>query len=493
MDNESTTNPRRRRRGVVLLSVATLALPGTLLRQPHEARLAVLVRAASSAEAARAVRSVDGKVTSELEIVEGVVAAVPRDEIAALDARPGVEVTRDDGGTLESVLPGTTYDTETQAGSMYTTARLVGAETAWAQGYTGTGVAIAIVDSGVQANSTYFGTRLVAGADYSGSNNALTDGFGHGTHLAGIIAGQQGTIGAPASFTGIAPSAKLYSVKVADNAGATSLTKILQGLDWVYKNRLTTRIRVVNLSFGVAAYDDYRSDPLAAAVERLWANKIVVVTSTGNLGPNRGLVSPAYDPTVLAVGALDTKGTVDPADDAPATFSAGARDAASRQPDLLAPGRSIQSLRATGSALDTLTKALPGSQVGTAFMKGSGTSQATAVISGLVALYLQFQPQQTADDVKANLVNYATQPGPWDQLVQGHGRARIVTETPVYTGWGTQGFAPATVSATTADATADNQARAASWQGSQWLGSQWLGSQWLGSFWMGSLWMGSVG
>lgn len=498
MENTQTAAKRPKRRGVVLLSVATLALPMSMLKSPHEPALRVLVQASTTELAVDAVEAVDGKVVNPLEVIAGAVAEVPADEIDDLEAQPGVtSVTVDDDASLAAVLAGTTYDTETQAGSMYTTARLVGADTLWAQGYNGTGVGIALIDSGVQANSTYFGTRLLAGADYSGGTNSLTDGFGHGTHLASIIMGSSGTIGAPTAFTGIAPRAKLYSVKVANNTGQTSLTKILQGMDWVYKNRSTKGIKVVNLSLGAAAYDDYRYDPLAAAAERLWNGGVTVVASAGNIGAMHNLVSPAYDPTVIAVGALDTNNTVTPDDDVPASFSAGGYDWSARVPDVLAPGRSIQGLKATGSTLAGVVSAFPSAQIGTAFMKGSGTSQAAAVVSGQVALMLQANPAQTPNDVKGNLYNLSTYPG-WgdDRELQGWLKAEYPDWAVVdylYTGWGAQGYAATAVSGTTADELADNQARNSSWQGSSWQGSSWQGSSWQGSSWQGSLWMGFPG
>ncbi len=490
MENTQTTTKRPKRRGVVLLSVATMALPTSMLRSHHEPALSVLVQASSTEIAVDAVESVHGKVVNELEVLAGVVATVSADEVDALRVRPGVTgVTIDDTAALESVLPGTTYDTETQVGSLYTTARLTGANTLWSQGWNGTGVGVALIDSGVQANTTYFGTRLLAGVDYSGGTNSLTDGFGHGTHLASIIMGSSGTIGAPGSFTGIAPRAKLYSVKVANTTGVTSLTKILQGMDWVYKNRTLKNIKVVNLSLGAAGYDDYRYDPLAAAAERLWNSGVTVVASAGNIGALKNVVSPAYDPTVIAVGALDTMNTVDPTDDVPASFSAGASDWSKRVPDVLAPGRSIQGLKATGSTLAGVVALFPSAQIGTAFMKGSGTSQAAAVVSGQVALMLQANPSQTPDDVKGNLGNLSTYAG-WadDRELQGWMKVEYpdwAVSGSLYTGWGSQFQNPALVSGTTANELADNTKRNSSWQGSSWQGSSWQGSSWQGSLWMG--------
>lgn len=476
-------------RGIVLLSLAALSIPGAMLRSgPHAT---VLVQATSSGAAADAVRRTGNSVTTELSVVDGVVADVRLDDLAALRRQPGVlGVGADSEGTLASILPGTTYDTEADAGSMFSTARNVGVQTYWNQGFTGAGVGVAIIDSGVQP-SAFFGTRLVAGADFSGVGNALSDGFGHGTHLAGIIGGQSGAIGAPGSFTGMAPNAKLVSVKVADGKGISSLTKILQGLDWVYKNKAGFGIKVANLSMGVPAYDDFTTDPLAAAVERLWKGGVTVVASAGNIGAGRNLTSPAYDPTIIAVGALDTKGTTNTADDTVAPYSATAVDWFSRKPDVLAPGRSIQSILATGSLLGSF--APPSSKIGTSFLKGSGTSQAAAVVSGEIATLLSAKAM-TPDEVKWNLMSM-TANATWDQLSQGNGKVSIPT-------WygplnlmkfvGAQWNAVASASPTVANDTTDSNARKASWQGSTWQGQTWQGSTWSGSTWSGSTWSGST-
>jgi len=485
----TTRTTRSPARGVILLSLAALALPGAMASSAPKVH--VLVQGTSSAAASAAVVRTGNTVTTELSVIDGVVADVRADDVAQLRRQPGVlGVSTDSRGELESVLPGTTYDTETESGSMWATAQNTGITTFWNQGFTGSGVGVAVIDSGVQP-SAFFGTRLVAGADFSGAGNALADGFGHGTHLAGIIAGQSGPIGAPGSFTGMAPNAKIISVRVADNLGISSLTKIVQGLDWVYKNRTAQGIKVANLSMGVPAYDDYTTDPLAAAVERLWSGGVTVVASAGNIGAGRNLTSPAYDPTIIAVGALDTKGTVDPSDDAPAAFSASAADWLHRRPDVLAPGRSILSIKATNSVLAGF--APPSSKIGTSFLKGSGTSQAAAVVSGELATLMSAKAL-TPDEAKWNLMNM-TQWVAADQLVAGNGRVNVpwfATRLNLAKLVGLQWNLPAVVSPTAVSETSDSTTRKASWQGATWQGQTWQGSTWSGSTWRGSTWSGAM-
>lgn len=480
----------RRLRGVVLLALAGLTLgAGTLATvQP---RVSVLVQGGDRAALAAAVAHHGGTVTQELSIIDGVTASVPAGEVAALATEHGVDgVLADSPAEFDSVLSGTSYDPVTQAGSMYTTAQLVGAPTYWTNGYTGAGVDVALVDTGV-APSTFFGTRLVAGTDTSGTGNALSDGYGHGTHMAGIIAGSSGTVGGTQSFTGMAPGARVVSVKVADNTGSSSLLKILSGLDWIYSNRANSayRIKVVNLSLSVPALTNYQNDPLSTAVEKLTNAGISVVAAVGNIGPGLGVTAPAYDPSVIAVGSLDTKGTVSGNDDTAAPFSAGAQSDSGRRPDIVAPGRSIQSVVAPGSVVATNTPA--SSKIGTNFVVGSGTSQSAAVVSGALALMYQEQPALNPASQKLRITNHSSQMGGADLRIVGWGKLNlsIVYRT---TDAGSFSYAPASASITGVDAVADSAARAATLQGSTWSGSTWQGSTWSGSTWSGSTWSGST-
>jgi len=478
-------------RGVGLLCVTGIAGLGAVVAN-HEASATVLVQSATSADAAAAVRGDGGTVTTELDVIAGVVARVPVSRMASLRTDPRVRsLSGDAGGKLQGVLSGTTYDPVVEPGSMYQTARMLGIDKSWATGQTGAGIGIAVVDSGVAASS-FFGARLIAGADFSGGNSPLSDGFGHGTHIAGIIAGSSGKVGAATEFTGIAPGAKIVSVKVADANGATSLIKILQGIDWVYKNRAANNIKVVNLSLGAPAYPDYVNDPLAAAVERLWKNGVTVVASAGNIGQGKNLTSPAYDPYVISVGALDTNGTVNTNDDFPASYSASASTANDRGPDFIVPARSIQSLAATASKL--VANAAATAKVGANFVKGTGTSQAAAIVSGEVALLYAEGPLQTPDDMKSNMCGLASR-GPWDVRQQGCGvpALRIAASEIDFSMNNHMDHRNATVSATTADPSADLVTRGASWQGASWQGSSWQGSSWQGASWQGSSWQGSAG
>jgi subtilisin family serine protease len=205
------------------------------------------------------------------------------------------------------------------------------------------------------------------------------------------------------------------SLRAADAAAATDITQVIAAVDWVaeHKNDNGLNIRVLNLSFGTDSRQLPKIDPLAHALERAWKQGIVVVVSAGNAGFNMqnggpGLTNPARDPYVISVGASDPRGTTTVADDALATFSSSGVPGAtgSKNPDLLAPGRSVASLRVPGSFLDDTFGAT--AQVGEDNFRGSGTSHAAAVISGAAALILQQRPTITPDQLKKLLTSTAT-------------------------------------------------------------------------------------
>ena len=270
-----------------------------------------------------------------------------------------------------------------------------------ASAFDGAGVGVALLDSGaVDLGGLGRPGALVHGPDFSseGSNRDLAglDTFGHGTHLAGLISGDDPLNG----FQGVAPGARVVSVKVAGADGVTSLAQVLAGMSWVREHRADEglNIRVLNLSLGTSDEADYKTDLLAWAAEQLWKDGIAVVASAGNEGADaQALDMPAADPYVIAVGATDTASTPDPADDRVADFSSRG---ALRGPDVVAPGTGVVSVRVPGSTLD---EEFPGARVGDGFFRGSGTSQAAAVVSGLAARLLAQRPELTNDQLKALL------------------------------------------------------------------------------------------
>src|SRR4051812_9099542 len=382
------------------LAAALLAGAAPAHAADRLARVVVVERAPATPAAQRAVRGHGGAVGRRLPLAGGFVARVPVRALPALRRSRAVAGVWSDGRvTMRSgtdCLPGDSlcYDA-------------LPPEAAWQQAiglnrvpnkYQGDGVTVASIDTGVTPNAD-LGARLLARVDLTGERDGI-DRFGHGTHMAGLIA-SDGTTSAGA-FEGAAPETNLVSVKVAGWDGATDVSTVIAGLQRVVSNRARFGIRVVNLSWGTDSASGYGVDPLDRAVERAWQAGLVVVVSAGNEGPAAGTVSkPGDDPFVLTVGAADTNGTAAHADDVIAPFSSrGPTPDAVAKPDLLAPGVAIVSDRAPGSTIDTFR---PLARVGAALFKGSGTSQAAAVVSGIAARMIEADPTLTNDEVKGVL------------------------------------------------------------------------------------------
>ena len=276
------------------------------------------------------------------------------------------------------------------------------------RGVDGSGIGIALIDSGVSpVPGLDADGKIINGADLSFDSQSASlrylDAYGHGTHMASIIAGNDGT---KKGFRGVAPGAHIVNVKVGATDGTVDVSQVIAAIDWTvqHRNDPGLNIRVISLSYGTDSLQDYRIDPLTAAVESAWRNGIVVVVSGGNGGTtSSSLTDPATDPYVLAVGAADIGGTVAKRDDRVADFSG--RGNATRSVDVVAPGVSIAGLRDPGSMIDDL---YPDAVLEETYFRGSGTSQATAVTAGAVALLLDARPDLTPDMVKTILRNTAS-------------------------------------------------------------------------------------
>jgi len=296
---------------------------------------------------------------------------------------------------------------------MASVSRSIGVQDAWRQGFTGQGVGVALIDSGVVDVPGLQG-GVINGPDLSFEAQdpalAFRDTFGHGTHLAGIIAGHDAGLpvtpeAAELGFLGIAPDAHIVSLKVATNDGAVDVSQVLAAIDWVIQHRddKDLNIRVLCLAYGTDSVQAPEIDPLAYAVDAAWNKGIVVVVSAGNSGERGVLNDPATSPRVLTVGADDTNGTQSTADDAIPGWSS--RGDGRRAPDLVAPGKSIVSLRDPGGSVDVEH---PEARVGERFFRGSGTSQAAAVVAGAAALVVQRWPDIKPDELKALFTRTAT-------------------------------------------------------------------------------------
>src|SRR5213083_2850096 len=289
---------------------------------------------------------------------------------------------------------------------------VVNADRVWQQGTTGGGVTVAVLDSGVAADADLVqpANRILASVNFADQRLASDPG-GHGTHIAGIIAGNGSRSGG--EFVGIAPQANVVDVRVLGSTGSGRISSVIRGIEWVLANRAAYNIRVINLSFGAHANLSYRADPMSAAVEIAWRRGLVVVAASGNGGPERDtVVTPGIDPYVITVGATDDRGTVSRPDDMFAWFSAWGSTDSNAKPDLVAPGRRLVSIRVPGSALDALfPDRVVMAQNGSTYFRLTGTSMATGVVSGAAALLLEGRPDLTPDQVKALLVGTTQQYG----------------------------------------------------------------------------------
>ncbi|RSM74309.1 peptidase S8 and S53 subtilisin kexin sedolisin [Actinoplanes sp. ATCC 53533] len=422
------------------------------------------------------------------------------------------------------------YEVNTAIGAPAVWAR----QDAWGRKLTGQGIGVALIDSGIAPVKGLDQTgKVVNGPDLSfesqSANLRNQDTFGHGTHMAGIIAGRDPEVAAgkendPKYFVGVAPDARLVNLRVAAADGAVDVSQVIAAIDWAitHRNDADLNIRVINLSFGTDSLQDPRFDPLSYAVEAAWRAGIVVVVSVGNDGPTATRVgNPALNPYVIAVGGSDLSGTLARSDDTIGAFST--RGNATRHADLVAPGRSIVSLRDPGSFVDVT---YPGGLVTDAtgrYFKGSGTSQAAAVVSGAAALLLQQRPTLTPDQVKKLLTSTAVPMTDVDAIAQGAGElnlsAAITAATPVAaTQWYTRALGTGTLEGARGTAhVADSEsgveltgerdimnrtwnpwtwtvasAGGWAWTGGSWNGNAWTGAGWYGTSWATKTWSGTT-
>jgi serine protease AprX len=396
---------------------------------------------------------------------------------------------------------------------------------------TGKGVSIALIDTGVAPVTGLTTGNVVYGPDLSLDSQdparRYTDGFGHGTHLAGLISSKS------PDLTGLAPGAKLLSVKVGASTGAVDVSQVLAAIDWTVAHKNddpANPVRVMVLAYGTDGVQKYDIDPLCAAVENAWRAGITVVVSGGNNGNSARLQTPATDKYVLSVGAMDQNGTTTWADDKVASFTS--LGDTTRKVDLLAPGRSLVSLRAPGSSIDLN---YPAARIGTGYFLGSGSSQAAAVTGAVIADLLELFPTLSPDQVKKILTqsavsvvgtsiglidlhwaytDYRRSPGDYSVsrsaqsypkstgkglLEASRGTAHLSDGTVQLTGENDMFGAFSTVNwaAASANKTAWN---GGSWMGRIWTGQRWetagngpttwAGRAWSGSAWSGRAWSG---
>jgi serine protease AprX len=286
-------------------------------------------------------------------------------------------------------------------------------------GVNGKGIGIAVIDSGVSSHKA-LGTRVVARVSFVTGDTNTADDFGHGTHIAGIITGDASaaTYVTKSYAGGVAPGAHLVSVRVLRDDGTGLTSDVIAGINWAIANKSRYNIRVINLSLGHTVMEPAATDPLCEAVKRAFQAGIVVVASAGNRGKTDngtpilgGVTSPGNSPYAITVGALNTWNTVSRDDDSVTTYSSRGptRYDLAVKPDVVAPGNKVVSLETAGSYIARTYPATHVAGSGTnGYMRLSGTSMATGVVSGGVALLLQGKPGLSPMQVKLLLQTGST-------------------------------------------------------------------------------------
>lgn len=423
------------RRALLVLSLlATLASPAfahdgdrkldaVLRARAHAPRGAaasrVIIQTTGGVPADALIKSLHGKAGRRLAAAQGQVAEIPDFELDALAAHPLVRAVSVDRRVI---------------GTMERTGATIGAT--WVRqnlGVDGTGVNVAIIDSGVASwHDDLDPQHIVQFVDFVDFQTSAYDDYGHGTHVAGIISGNGYDSGG--ARMGIAPGAKLVVLKVLDADGTGYISNVIAAFDYAVQHKADLNIRVINLSVAAGVYESYTTDPLTLAARRAVEAGIVVVTAAGNFGKNAagaaqygGVTAPGNAPWVLTVGASSHNGTITRSDDSIAAFSSRGPtyiDYAAK-PDLVAPGVGIESLTDQGTLLfKTHPSARLWGTVDTAaqpYLSLSGTSMAAPVVAGTVALMLQANPALTPNLVKAILQYTAEHRAKIDDLTQGGG------------------------------------------------------------------------
>jgi serine protease AprX len=324
------------------------------------------------------------------------------------------------------------------AGAMERTSATTGATVAReVLGYDGSGVGVAIVDSGITSwhddlTDNGLTQRVHRFVDLVNSRPVPYDDYGHGTHVTGIIAGNG--FDSSGARSGIAPGVHLVVMKVLDDSGRGRISTAIAALDFVVAHRHVLNVHVVNMSIAAGVYESYNTDPLTLAARRVVESGVVVIAAAGNYGRTQdgrntygGITAPGNAPWVLTVGASSHSGTIDRGDDTIAAFSSRGPTAIDRtaKPDVVAPGVGIESLSDPASKFyRTKAAYLLSGTVNTSYLPYlslSGTSMAAPVVSGTVALMLQANPALTPNQVKAILQYTAQNSARYNALTEGAG------------------------------------------------------------------------
>ena len=528
--------PDARTAGLAFTVLVALALiapgPAAGPRVDLGPQAAVVVRTVvgSESEVDAEIAGLGGTVTASLGIIHGFAATMSQAAIEALRADPAVVSVSADA-PLSPASDG--YDASGDVNSMASTTDYSGASAWWRAGYTGAGVDVVLIDTGVAPVDGLNATnKVVYGPDLSvesqASNLTELDTFGHGTFMAGLIAGHDTSLQAPydqapaSAYRGMAPDARIVSIKVGSADGGTDVSQVIAAIDWVVQHAHDPgfNMRVINLSYGTNSTQSYVLDPLAYAAEVAWNNGIVVVAAGGNYGFQShmnnapALADPAMDPYLIAVGSTDPNGTATLSDDTVTDFSPWPKRGATRSVDLVAPGSHLQGLRVPNSYIDVN---YPGGRIDDRYFRGSGTSESAAIVSGAAALILQKYPNATPDRVKKLLTGTGFQICGKSQAIGG-GELQMSKALTSALPYSVQTWTPSTgvgsleLARGSDHLTADGvtltgeqdimgspfdsaamtalEALGRSWSSGAWNGKSWSGNSWSGNSWSGISWSG---
>jgi serine protease AprX len=402
---------------------ATLGLAASAQAAPES--IVVFAHGVSSRSEQALVSDAGGRITRRLHIINAVGATLtPRQAARLRRTRRVVSVTPNSRMETTATAPSSSSSQCTASqllcasalNTSYIQSAMVDSlwnDKTWAS--TGAGVGVAVVDTGIdgalpdfrisQSNAS---SRVVASVVTNPGATTAADLYGHGTHVAGILAGNGDDL--PSSdpnhgrYIGVAPNANLISVKASDDGGNATEIDVINGLQWVVDNQSAYKIKVVNLSLSASTPQSYRTDPLDAAVEQAWLHGITVVAAAGNRGTTADAVSyaPANDPYVITVGAVDDNATKQVSDDTMAAWSSrGVTQDGFAKPDIYAPGEHIVAPLAPGSAFASLC---PTCVRNSSYFQVSGTSMAAPVVAGVAADLLAAHPTWTPTQIKSALI-----------------------------------------------------------------------------------------
>lgn len=469
------------------LASAVKAKPGSLYNVIIRGARGVTASSVASAATSAIQKNPSGTTKTQYTVINGVSASISGAAISALAKNTAIRsITVDSkvGGT--SVSNTQLWPDVTQASSFYASPL--------------NAPAIAIVDSGVDAGrAADFGARVIAQTNFvSGNGNAKgTDGFGHGTFVASIAAGQA------AGYSGAAPGANIVSLDVLDDTGVGTESDVISACEWIYKNAAKYNIRVANFSLLAGTNASFMYDPLDQAIEKLWLSGVVVVTAAGNFASNgqaSGLpYAPANDPFAITVGAADVNGTVSTTDDFNAPWSAyGYTPDGFLKPELGAPGRYMNGAVPTAAAMYTQHA---DRVVAPGYLWMSGTSFSAPVVAGIAADLLALNPTWTPDQVKGALMLTAaptsSSTGPYALGVgEVQASAAAAVTSPPNPNAGIDGFVTTDpngglsfdAASWSSAAQANASWNSASWNSASWNSASWNSASWSSASWSSASW-----